>query len=254
MELWSSPLQADRESAKELYSDWNSARGRILTEITAKLSNYAQLPWRLLALAHHDHVVALTAAKDCLSLWKQGGTGCKHRQSRRFCDPSYRSGSLSADPPLQPLLVRMALGQPITGDEFKPLRVWLAKFQVIKLAERSVEGAHAIITKTLRRAPAAGLGYISTELRFHTMWNQLCGDPKAPWAMVHDGNVWILLLDSGFWITIDYWLLYFVLLCRTLSLVICHCHLSRWLLEAIAWLAQHMYGIETLAGFRAAVM
>ena len=83
-ELSVSSKKSDRAECQQLYVDWNKARCRIWMETIAKLSHYQQLPYKLLQLAHHDPYQRVLAAQCCLLLWKQGGVGCKHRQSRRF--------------------------------------------------------------------------------------------------------------------------------------------------------------------------
>ena len=177
MELWTSSVKKDREEAQALHRDWQDAQARIMTEMTAKLAHYSQLPWKLLGLAHHHPGPAAAAAQACLQLWEQQGVGCKHRQSRRFLDPLYPG--TSSDPGLRKYVQRMAAGENIMEDEFIPLRRWLCKFSTIKLAERTVEGYHSIITKIMKRAPASGIGYISTELRFPAVWERLSSDPQV---------------------------------------------------------------------------
>ena len=177
VELWSTESSKLKEAARNLFNDWQSAKNRILTEITAKLSHYNQLPWKLLALAHHNRHVAAEAAKTCLKLWSAGGIGCHHRQSQRFLSPDF-TGS-DSDPPLVNLVTKMAQGADISDPEFLPLRQWLARFQCIKLCERSVEGTHAVITRSMKRGPNSGMGYLSIELRFRTFWETLSKDPKV---------------------------------------------------------------------------
>ena len=163
-------MESHKTAARELFEDWEAARGRIITEISAKLAHYAQLPWHLLGLAHHEEHKAVKAAQRCLRLWEQGGPQCSHRQSQRFLSPTFEGG-------LRQYVDRMAKGESIAGPEFKPLRLWLSRFQCIKLVERTVEGTHALTTRALKRAPAAGMGYLSIELRFASFWQRVSVDP-----------------------------------------------------------------------------
>lgn len=176
VELWTSASKKDREEAKQLFDDWGKARARIITELTSKLACYSQLPWRLLSLAHHDKTVASHGATICLQLWERGGVGCLHQQSRRFLDPQYPG--TASDPSLRALVVEMSKGHALSEDRFLPLRMWLSRFQTIRVAERTIEGTHAVVTRTLKRAPGAQLGYISTELRFKMFWESLCSRPQ----------------------------------------------------------------------------
>lgn len=178
VELWTSANEQHKAAARTLYNDWQTAKARVLTELTAKLAHYEQLPWKLLALAHHDRHKATQAAQTCLNLWEAGGVQCAHRQCHRFLSPEFRG--TASDPALRRLVEQMASGADIAGPEFQPLRWWLARFQTIKLVERSVEGVHAIITRSLKRAPAAGVGYLSVELRFHSFWASLSRNPAVP--------------------------------------------------------------------------
>lgn len=176
-ELWTSPVEKHKAAAKDLFLDWETAKGKILTEMTAKLAHFSQLPWKLLGLAHHDRHKAAHAAQECLALWKQGGVQCRHRQCQRFLNPDYPESD--SDPALRSLVDRMATGESIEGPDFVPLRRWLCRFQTIRLAERTVEGTHAVVTRSLKRAPAASLGYLSIELRFRSFWQELSKDPSV---------------------------------------------------------------------------
>lgn len=176
-ELMVTPFDEDKRDAQKLYQDWRSARGRILAEITPKLSYWQQLPWKLLQLAHHDSCQAMVGAQICLKLWSQGGLGNKHRQSRRFLDPEFQGDAHG--PPLRSLVEKMAAGADIRQPEFQPLVCWLSRFSCIKLVERSVEGTHAVVTRATRRAPAASTAYMSVELRFISFWESLAHKPEA---------------------------------------------------------------------------
>lgn len=50
-----------------------------------------------------------------------------------------------------------------------PLCKYLAAFKLVRTVERSVEGVHAVITKLVKRAPAAKIAYLSLDLRFHML-------------------------------------------------------------------------------------
>ena len=66
VELLTSANESDHREAQALFQDWTSARGRLLTEITAKVSYFQQLPWKLLQLAHPDHSTAMLGAQQCV--------------------------------------------------------------------------------------------------------------------------------------------------------------------------------------------
>ena len=112
-----------------------------------------------------------------LTLWKQQGFGVKHTQSRRFLDPEY--DGTAEDPSLRPLVELLASGTPVTDDRMIPMRPWLARFSCIRLAERSVEGIHSIVTKASKRAPRASMSYYSMELRFPSLWKQFADNPQV---------------------------------------------------------------------------
>lgn len=200
VDLWTSPLKADRECARHLFDDWCRARSRVLTEIVAKVSYFQQLPWKLLQLAHHDPDVAADGARSCLKLWEQQDRDLAHLQTLRFLDPDFVGSP--EDPPLRQLVQRMAMREDISSADFRPLRRWLCRFRCIRLVERSVEGVHAIVTRTMKRAPAATLPYISIELRFRSFWESIASNPMVTWTIEHR---WLfrvrcsirLLPDSG---------------------------------------------------------
>ena len=178
-ELATSPNPSDQKEAHELFLDWNRARSRMWSELVSKMVHYQQLPYKLLQLAHLDHLKAVAGAQICLALWERGGFGCKHRQSRRFLDPTW-SGS-SQDPSLRPLVIRLAQGEQLTdSSDFQPMIHWLSRFSCIRLAERSVESIHSLVTKMIKRAPHAAPPYISVELRFKSFWTTIVRDPPVP--------------------------------------------------------------------------
>lgn len=151
----------------------------MLVEITCKLAFWQQLPWKLMHLSHHCKIEAAAGARRCLDLWEmQKHNGPHHLQTRRFLDPNYTS-TFENDVPLRPLVEKMASGHDIDQPEFAPLRRWLARFAVIKIVERSTEGIHSLVSHALKRAPAASVGYLSVELRFHSFWERLAKNPLA---------------------------------------------------------------------------
>ena len=182
VELWTSPLISDRESARRLFDDWCLARSRVLTEIVAKVSYFQQLPWKLLQMAHHDAGVAADGAKSCLELWQNQDRDLAHMQTLRFLDPEYVGSP--GDPPLRELVLRMAQHEDISTKDFQPLRRWLCRFRCIRLVERSVEGVHAIVTRSMKRAPAATLPYLSIELRFKSFWESIASNPMVSWTCI----------------------------------------------------------------------
>ena len=177
-DLASSPLQKDQRECQSLHNEWQLARCRMWAELVAKFSHFQQLPYKILQLAHHDQSKVIIGAQACLWLWAQGGAGCHHRQSRRFLDPTWKS--TAQDPSLLPLVKRLACGEDVlSSPDFAPLVHWLARFQCIRLAERTVEGVHSLMTRTLKRAPHADIPYLSVELRFEGFWQVMCKDPAV---------------------------------------------------------------------------
>lgn len=186
-ELLTSGTAQCKEDAHALFQDWCAARGRLWTEVTSKVSYFQQLPWKLLQLAHHDPCKATMGAQQCLKLWSLGGIGACHKQSQRFLNPLYNGGI--DDPPLRQFVERIAAGEDARGEGFLPIQCWLGRFQSIKLAERSVEGIHSIVTRSLKRAPAASVGYLSMELRYQTFWNCLASNPGVAWHCLNTVNI-----------------------------------------------------------------
>ncbi len=179
-ELAVSQKLADRQKCKTLLDDWNSARNRMWTELVVKLAYWQQLPWKIFQLAHTDPLQVIQGAKQCLALWDLQGSGCLHQQSRRFLSPDWDGGA--EDPGLRGLVIRLSKGEPLLGStDFKPMILWLSRFACVRLAERSVESIHSVITRTYKRAPSAALPYISIELRFREFWESIVRNPAVPW-------------------------------------------------------------------------
>lgn len=177
MELVTSSIPTEQAYAQELHDDWCRARGRLITEMTAKLSYFQQLPWKLLQLAHHDPLEATAGAQACLHLFTLGGPGTFHRQSQRFLNPAY-SGH-TGDPPLRQYVERVARGEDASQINCAEFQQWIARLACLKLAERSTEGVHAVLTRVGKRAPSATVGYMSIELRFAWFWKQIAQEPAA---------------------------------------------------------------------------
>ena len=137
-------------------------------------------------MAHPSSHVVCEAASACLQLWEAGGPGTKHLQSRRFLDPDYtESDGSDNDIGLRPAVEMLARGhkvlqlQPHLRDH---LCKWLSAFKLARTVERSVEGAHSVVSRALKRAPAAKLPYLSMEIRFSLMkpmLKELALNPEA---------------------------------------------------------------------------
>jgi len=180
VDLATSPLERDRKEYQTLMTEVQKARCRMWCELVGKLAYFQQLPHKLLQLGHPDPLQVCIGAKRCLELWDMNGLGNRHRQSRRFLDADYQSST--DDPPLRKLVERLARGESMFGcSDFQPLIKWVARFSCIRLAERSVEGIHAVVTRTYKRAPRAALPYVSIELRFKCFWDMIVNHPPALW-------------------------------------------------------------------------
>ena len=142
-----------------------------------KFAHYQQLPWKLLQLGHHDPAQVASGAQACLRLWQAGGPGTLHRQSRRFLDETWEGPG--NDVSLLPYVRRLASGEAMTSPEFDPLIRWVSRFSTIRLAERSVEGIHSLVTRIYKRARNAQLPYISVDLRFQNFWRTVSSDPTV---------------------------------------------------------------------------
>lgn len=86
-------------------------------------------------------------------------------------------GDDNSDVPLRHYLERFCQGE--TLENLQPLTRWLGRFAAIRCSERSCEGIHALVTKVYKRAPAAGLAYVSIELRSSKMLSTVAKYPMA---------------------------------------------------------------------------
>ncbi|CAJ1335146.1 unnamed protein product, partial [Effrenium voratum] len=114
----------------------------------------------------------------CLQLWETGSRGSRHAMSRRFLDASWSGLPGEYEPPLRPFVEAMAAGESllagITDFEF---RRWVSALTLIRVSERPAEGLHALVSRTLRRAPNATVSYVSNELRFKQLMSMIAQDP-----------------------------------------------------------------------------
>lgn len=135
------------------------------------------------ALAHSSPAVVSQTAALCLKLFEGGGPGCKHVQSQRFLSKRFKS--TGDDPCLRPAVELLASGAKVSElmQGFRePLCKWLSAFKLVRTVERSVEGAHSLVSRCLKRAPAAKIPYLSLELRFSLMkpmLRELALNPQA---------------------------------------------------------------------------
>ena len=70
------------------------------------------------------------------------------------------------------------------------------------MAERSVEGRHSLISRIRKRAPRAGLPYISLELRFQHLQAMAATEPRALMRLQH--QLQIMSSSEGFRKTVQY--------------------------------------------------
>ena len=87
----------------------------------------------------------------------------------------------------------------MSEEERKPLVKWLAAFCLIRLVERSTEGIHSLIAKILKKCPAAGLSYISMELRFETLELMALSHPDVTSLVLTRCVAWTVLEPGGTW-------------------------------------------------------
>ena len=180
VELACSPILRDRKEAYSLYRDWLMARARLWGELVMKMWYWRQLPWALIGISHHSPEKSIEAAKRCVKLFENPNcneAGKSHKQSQRFLNPSY-IGDSPSDKPLRPLVDKLIDGYDLASEEMRPLTAWLSKLSTIRVAERSVEGIHSIITKVYKRAPAAKMPYVSLELRMEDVINTVTNSPS----------------------------------------------------------------------------
>ena len=123
-------------------------------------------------------------AASCIAQFDNGAFGCDHQQSQRFLNPAYQSIDLR-DPPLRPAVDLLASGSKVSelpAELHEPLVKWLSAFKMVRTVERTVEGIHSLIGRSLKRAPAAKIPYLSLELRFSLlkpMLRELALNPEA---------------------------------------------------------------------------
>lgn len=160
-----------------MFHDWTAARGRAWAEAVAKFSYWQQLPWKICQLAHHNWEVRVQGARQCLELWELGGPGTRHPQAKRFLSPDWDGDE--TDPGLLHLVRRVAQGESLKHPEFNPLTRWLSRLNCIRVAERSVEGIHASISRVIKNARGASIPFISVELRFEQFWSTIAADPRV---------------------------------------------------------------------------
>lgn len=121
-------------------------------------------------------------------MFELGGTGTLHRQSQRFLSNTYPGSE--DDPGLRGLIVQLADGATLTtlqGDlrHQQSLVKWLAAFRLIRTSERNVEGAHSLISRELKRAPASKVAALSLQLRFpelRSLMTEIALHPQATWT------------------------------------------------------------------------
>ena len=120
----------------------------------------------------------------CIAQFDSGTFGCDHQQSQRFLNPAYQSNN-PCDPPLRPAVDLLASGSKVSelpAELHEPMIKWLSAFKLVRTVERTVEGIHSIIGRSLKRAPAAKIAYLSVELRYSLMkpmLRELALNPEA---------------------------------------------------------------------------
>ena len=121
-------------------SDFDRARRHIVFNLTLKLNFWKQLPWALFALAHSVTAVARTCCRRALRKFRDAPDATHHWVTRLLCDPRWPGfAAFSA----------FCEGEAAISESLLLLRM-AARFRFAPVAERWIEGRHALTKGHLR--------------------------------------------------------------------------------------------------------
>lgn len=136
-----------------ILEDFEAARQHLTFSLIMQTACWTHLPHRLCCLGHFDESVARAEAANCLRLWasfsKQEQTSA-HAWTKALLKPGSQ--------------LSQQLREFIRGAALKDLpelECVAAKFKFIPLSEKAIEGRHAVLHKTLKKASNAGPVFLS---------------------------------------------------------------------------------------------
>ena len=167
-------------------------------------------------LAYPDAVEVQRVALRSIKLFDAGDQShpcLRHTQTRRFLDATWRGlpGSAVEDVPLRPLVEELAAGASLleirqshgsNNAACKNLFYWLSAFRLIRVAERSVEGRHSLVSRVRKRAPSATTPYVSLELRWPDLQRVATTQPALLESVQQ--RVQMLCTGAGFRATVQH--------------------------------------------------
>lgn len=145
---------ATPEEIADILDDFTLGTARILEVINVKTAHWQEFPWKLCALAHWDHEIAVASAEQAIAEFDRSAQtpAAHHRITWNW---------LNADSPLRAMLLSFIGGTCIS--DLPLLHEKIAELRFIPTAERRQEGDHSLVTRGA--APKVTGPYVSLLLR-----------------------------------------------------------------------------------------
>ena len=147
--------------------DFVALRRHVFTYLRIKMSFWRQLPWVLLGIAHPNRQKAVECARRALAL-SQLVTARVHWLVASMCT----AGSICYQQ-----LVLFISGADLLS--LPTLALWAAKFRFVAIAERWIEGRHAIIKQLLAGLHAASMQHIAFAGALPTLHKMITDHPRG---------------------------------------------------------------------------
>ena len=148
-------LHCKDEDRAWICEDFEAGRQHLLFSFTMQTACWSHLPHRLVCIGHFNEATARAEAAECLRIWVN--MSAEEKQQSHF----WTKELLDAQTELGRQLRAFIQGTSLQDPGLAKLDKVAAKFRFIPLSEKPIEGRHAIIHKTLKKASNAGPVFLS---------------------------------------------------------------------------------------------
>ena len=155
-----------------ILEDFEAGRQHLQFSFIMQTACWTHLPQRLCVLGHFDEAVARSEAAECLRIWS--GMTNQEKENAHFWTKALPDPSTNLGQQLRAFIRGAQLQDP----ELEKLERVASKFKFIPLSEKPIEGRHAIIHKTLKKASNAGPVFLSMAERMPLMMQLSKSDPS----------------------------------------------------------------------------
>ena len=129
------------DEMQRVAAEWSRARDHIMYVVASKLFFASRLPWKLCGTMHHDPIVAMMCAHQCLDQFDTSPEAGQHRKALQVL----RKGS-----DMRCQFERFARGEKL--EQLPDLARLLIPLKFVSTVERSIEQKHSLVSRALGKS------------------------------------------------------------------------------------------------------